>query len=239
MKYWILNQDADIQCYQEFMTFNGEQNFDMLKLLTDKGYHCYLSTDRKKPNEPTVGVLIASRFPIVKSGDVAASENGFNRIAYADVLVQHDTVRIISLHLESMGLRQYNPAKAWSIGSAVAKVGLILNQLEAGMNERNRQIKRLTSFIRASPHRVVCTGDFNDLPYAFPYQALKKQLHNTFEEAGRGFGFTYNGSTLRTLRIDNQFYSPGLTPTTFNTLNTVTLSDHFPLLGTYTLTERR
>jgi endonuclease/exonuclease/phosphatase (EEP) superfamily protein YafD len=82
---------------------------------------------------------------------------------------------------------------------------------------------------------VICAGDFNEIPYSYSYRRLKKGLRNSFEEAGAGFGFTYNGNTLVTLRIDNQFYSDRVDCVELETLNTVSYSDHFPLLGTYVL----
>lgn len=236
LKDWILRQNADVQCYQEFMTFDGDKNFDMLRYFKEKGYQYYFSADIKQTHYPVVGVLIVTKFPIIKTGDVSVSENGFNRIAFADVLTGTDTVRIIGLHLESMGLKKYDPSRAWDLPSAFAKVGLILNQLKTGMQERRVQIEKLRAFIQRSPHPVICVGDFNDLPYSYAYQALKKDLHNTFEEAGSGFGFTYNGNTLRTLRIDNQFHSHRVKALQFKTLNTVGYTDHFPLLGTYSIT---
>jgi endonuclease/exonuclease/phosphatase (EEP) superfamily protein YafD len=238
LKDWILQQNADVQCYQEFMTFDGDKNFDMLRYFKEKGYHYYFSADIKQPHYPVVGVLIVTKFPILKTGDVAVSENGFNRIAFADVLAGKDTVRIIGVHLQSMGLKQYDPSKAWDLPSAFAKVGLILNQLKTGMQDRRVQIEKLSAFIQRSPHPVICVGDFNDLPYSYSYQALKKNLDNTFEEAGSGFGFTYNGNTLRTLRIDNQFHAHRIQALQFKTLNTVGYTDHFPLLGTYNIIQR-
>jgi len=235
LKEWILAQHADVQCYQEFMTFDGDKNFDMLQYFKAKGYACYFSADITRPNYPVVGILIVSRFPIVRTGDVAVSANGFNRIAFADVALPHDTVRIVGVHLASMGLKKYDPSRAWDLPSAVAKVGLILNQIKTGTFDRQHQIEKLLGFVQRSPHPVICVGDFNDLPYSYAYQTVRKHLHNTFEESGKGFGFTYNGNTLRTLRIDNQFHSPQLNPVQFHTLDTVRYTDHFPLLGIYHL----
>jgi len=65
------------------------------------------------------------------------------------------------------------------------------------MQDRRVQIEKLKAFIQRSPHPVICVGDFNDLPYSYAYQALKKDLHNTFEEAGSGFGFTRHGRHYR------------------------------------------
>nr|MCU0450853.1 endonuclease [Bernardetiaceae bacterium] len=63
---------------------------------------------------------------------------------------------------------------------------------------------------------------------------LRDQLTNTFEAVGSGPGFTFNGK-LFFLRIDHQFYGPGLEPLSFRTLRDVRFSDHFPLLARYQL----
>ena len=66
---------------------------------------------------------------------------------------------------------------------------------------------------------------------------MKRKLKNTFEEAGSGFGFTYNGNVLRVLRIDNQFYSTGVEAIRFETFNQTKFTDHFPIQGFYELTD--
>jgi hypothetical protein len=64
---------------------------------------------------------------------------------------------------------------------------------------------------------------------------MKRSMKNTFVEAGAGFGFTYNGNTLRVLRVDNQFYSPGIHAERFETFHQIKFTDHFPIQGWYTV----
>jgi endonuclease/exonuclease/phosphatase family metal-dependent hydrolase len=66
---------------------------------------------------------------------------------------------------------------------------------------------------------------------------MKSLLNNAFEEAGNGFGFTYNGK-LFFLRIDNQFVDEGLTVTDFRTHRNIPFSDHFPISATYSLDKK-
>ena len=229
---WILNNENDIQCYQEFSNYFGDDNFDLIKKLKDKGYFTYFSFDSARLWRGVVaGVLIASKFPIIKEGVVISSKNGTNRITYADLQRGNDTLRIINVHLESMGLKQYHPAYASGFESRKENTKIIFQKLKEGVFERSNQIKILSTFIKDSPYAVICLGDFNDLPYSYSYQFMKKRMRNTFEEVGKGFGFTYNGKTLRTLRIDNQFYSSRLEAIDFKTLNHIDFSDHFPIQG--------
>jgi endonuclease/exonuclease/phosphatase family metal-dependent hydrolase len=235
---WIFDLDADVQCYQEFIDRRRKSGFDLLNRLKTKGYQSYFSFDSVNSNRygQVLGTLITSKYPILKSGDVLASENGFNRISYVDLLIRKDTIRVINVHLESMGLKPFHPANATGFESRKENTRILIAKLKEGVFERSEQIKVLSAFVETSPYPVVCAGDFNDLPYSYSYQFLRKRMKNAFEQAGKGFGFTYNGHTLRILRIDNQFYSTGLSAVQFTTHNDVHLSDHFPLVGRYKIT---
>ena len=231
---WIVNQEAEIQCYQEFVNLkNGDS--DLIKILHDKRYYTFFSRDSIRANQDSyvVGTLITSKYPIIEAGDVLASDNGFNRIAYADLKLSSDTIRVVNVHLESMGLKGFHPGYASGFQSRIKNTRIIFNKLKVGVFERSQQIKILAKFIESSPHAVICVGDFNELPYSYSYQYLKKRMKNAFEQVGRGFGFTYNGNTLRALRIDNQFYSEGVTAVHFSTRDDVQFTNHFPIEGMY------
>jgi endonuclease/exonuclease/phosphatase family metal-dependent hydrolase len=236
LRQWILDHPADIQCYQEFVNYAGSKKFDLVQLFKEKGLNTYFSYDSIHEFRSVVfGMAITSRFPIVECGDVISSENGFNRIIFADLKIDEDTVRIVNVHLESMGLKKYHPVYTSGFASRKENTKIILGKLKVGVFERSRQIKKLADFVEASPHPVVVSGDFNDLPYSYSYQFMKKKMRNTFEESGKGFGFTYNGKTLRVLRIDNQFYSSGLQSVDFETFSDIKFTDHFPIEGVYKL----
>lgn len=239
IKNWIMQNNADIQCYQEFLNLPGHSEFDLTKRLQEKGYHIYFSKSEPGFNDHQVGMVIASRFPIVAKGDLvtvkAKHQFHFNRIMYADLKIEEDTVRVINFHLASMALKNHNPLTKRSFDDVISNSKIILDKLKNGAVDRSRQVDGLVEFIRKSPYRIICVGDFNDLPYTYAYQQMKKVMSNTFEDQGKGFGFTYNGNILRTLRIDNQFYSKGISPLDFETLNQINCSDHFPIRGRYSV----
>jgi endonuclease/exonuclease/phosphatase (EEP) superfamily protein YafD len=81
---------------------------------------------------------------------------------------------------------------------------------------------------------VIVVGDLNETPYGWAYGTLRERLKNSFEEAGRGFGFTLNRSPFL-VRIDNQFYSKDFTVKQFVTLRNINYSDHFPIAADYEL----
>lgn len=237
LRDWLINNEAEIQCLQEFINYGDSKDFNLVKMYEDKGYHTYFSYDSTKQfRSVVVGTLIASKFPIVASGDVVAHPNGFNRITYADVRMGMDTLRIINVHLQSMGLKQHHPFERPGFQSKKESAKVIISKLKDGVFERSHQIRILAAFAAESPYPVICVGDFNDMPYSYSYQYLKQRMKNTFEQVGKGFGFTYNGNTLRVLRIDNQFYSGSVQPVRFETLRDIKYTDHFPIEGLYRLT---
>ena len=180
-----------------------------------------------------VGTLIVSRFPIVATGDILSGEMGFNRVSFVDVVVGSDTMRIINVHLHSMGLGRFDPRTQSQIRDMGRATRTILSKLKEGVFERSNEVKKMAAFIEHSPYPVVCVGDFNDMPYGYTYRYLRRTLKNAFEDAGRGFGFTYNGGTLRVLRIDNQFYTGRVRAIGLQTRYDIPYTDHFPVQGTY------
>src|SRR5690606_3320508 len=101
-------------------------------------------------------------------------------------------------------------------------------KLKNGIQMRASQVKILSEHIQNSPYPVILAGDFNDVPYSYTYFTLRSILRNAFEEAGRGFGFTYN-QVLFFLRIDNIFFGEGLEAKVFKTHREVDYSDHYPI----------
>lgn len=236
---WVLHSPSDVQCFQEFPDHPERNGIDMLSELDARGWDYYFSAATNKWDGSRFGTLIVSRLPIVRSGDVMASENGFNRISFADIVAGADTVRIVNVHLQSMQMKGFHPRYAETLEDGTHDVRVVLRKLKSGVFERSKQIRELIAFVEASPYPVICAGDFNELPYSYSYQSLREHLKNAFEESGRGFGFTYNGNTLSMLRIDNQFYSPSLKCVGFQTLDTVRFTDHFPVVGGYVFGGRR
>ena len=233
----VLNPETDIQCYQEFINYPWSKTGNVIQRLTDLKRHFYFSMEPETNHMDysRLGTLIVSKFPIVASGDVLAGPMGFNRVSFVDVVIQSDTVRIVNVHLHSMGLGQHDPRVRSHIREMGRATRTIVGKLKEGVFERSKEVEELSRFVEASPYPVVCAGDFNDMPYAYTYRYLRKYMKNAFEESGEGFGFTYNGGTLRVLRIDNQFYRGAIRSVELKTRYDLSSTDHFPVQGTYEL----
>ena len=222
---WLQSKEADVQCLQEFWEDEDSDIHRTVAALTDSGKydHYFVYKDQKK-NRTRRGLIILSKFPIIERGKVFTSENHYNGAIYADILVDRDTIRIINTHLESMQL-----------GKLQKSVRRTLGAYRQGLITHSRQVQQLTDFVRRSPHPVILCGDLNETPYGYVYRQLNDLMHNAFEDAGQGFGFTYQGDRLFFLRIDNQFFTDPLKVMRYETHQDLPFSKHLPIEAAYGL----
>ncbi len=230
---WVEQRDDDIKCLQEFYVQPGSEIFSTIKAIRKKNPYYHFEPTVTNSQGGQFGMAIFSKYPMIHRGSLQVSESPHNSILYADVVKDEDTVRIYNVHLQSMSIdeQQLTNSNSETISKNLKQ---LVFQLKHGFIRRAAQIDNLCKHLERSPYPVILTGDLNDMPYSYSYQNLKKYLHSSFENGGRGFGFTFNGKMFF-LRIDNQFYSEGITLSDFKTHNSVKHTDHFPISADYLL----
>lgn len=233
---WLRNDDSDIKCLQEFYDQDGSRDFNSISKIAQTGGYNYYITPLFHGNrnwKGFYGVAIFSKFPIVNTGDIIFDRNTLNKGIFVDVKINADTVRVFSVHLLSMSIRAEQLAVGGNYQQTKSSYVGVLRRLKKGFVTHSRQVTTLDRYVRNSPHPVIVCGDFNSMPYSFTYQKMRKRLRNAFEDAGSGFGFTYNSRAFFFLRIDNQFYDSRLQVHDFRIHREVNFSDHFPISATY------
>ncbi|MBO9703225.1 MAG: endonuclease/exonuclease/phosphatase family protein [Sporocytophaga sp.] len=212
----ISGKNTDFVCLQEFFPEKGGPFLETL--------YPYQVVSAKKN---VVGVTIFSKYPIIRSGLVFEGRSDFNKGIYADVLIKGKVLRIVSVHFESNNLKKGNPF------FPLKKVLRNAYWLKQTSEIRSTQVRKLNAFIDSTAIPLIVAGDFNETPYSYVYQNVKKKLNNAFEEKGNGFGFTFLPNKAF-LRIDHQFFEPRkLSIKNFYTYDTIHISDHVPILGCY------
>ncbi|MGB3848506.1 MAG: endonuclease/exonuclease/phosphatase family protein [Tunicatimonas sp.] len=223
---WLTQEDADVKCLQEFYNDDSSAVFNATQRLREQGtYHSYVNPSLINRIGAQFGLAIFSRFPILNRGEVSTPQDSLQYAIFADLRTPGGVVRVYNVHLRSMSIDENTLGDQGAYPS-------IARKLKNGFTTRAHQVDALLSHLRASPHPVVVCGDLNDLPYSYTYFSLRDQLMSSFEEAGRGFGFSYNGK-LFFLRIDNQFFGEELQAHRFTTYREVDFSDHFPVKAEY------
>lgn len=226
---WLQDHPADVKVFQEFYQDYSTSSRNGVKLLgKDKGYDHIFHLSPGNKRKKSSGLAIFSKYPIIHEGRVFG-DNGSNGAIFADITVNHDTIRIYNTHLESMSI---DSDKLENMEGVKRNYRQTLRKLNQGSLARSKQLALLTEHVKNSPHRVILLGDLNEIPYSYAYFKLSESLVNAFEKAGRGFGFTYN-KVLFFLRIDHIFSDPSLKAIQFKTHREVDYSDHYPVSATF------
>lgn len=146
---------------------------------------------------------IASRFPILDSRYVSFPDSN-NDYLWADLLVGGDTVRVVSVHLQTTGISSLLHRFRKDFDQDVP-VDLVLGSLEQNSRVRATQVEQIRAVIDATPYPVILLGDFNDTPSSYTYRRMKGDLIDGFRALGNGFGATFRGMG-GVLRIDYILY---------------------------------
>src|SRR5690554_321300 len=212
-KKFIEDENPDILCIQEFSDL-GENQFDYK-------YKTIYYVNKAA----TFGHAIFSKFPIIDQGMIEF-ENSNNNVIFADIVKEKDTLRVYSMHLQSIQITkdiaqiesELNQEKSEVIIKKIAKAFAEQQQQAAILKEHKNQCK----------YPVIICGDLNNSAFSYVYRSVKGNLNDAFEQAGKGFGKSYHFKYYPA-RIDYIFYDKSLQVKEFKTFNTIELSDHYPI----------
>lgn len=236
---YILKQDADIVCLQEFGYYTGDEKrfLNREKIMTTlKGkypYHHFSQSDLQIKG--TYGMATFSKHPLVKHQDIEV-ESRYKSAIYSDFKIGDDTIRVINLHLESNKLtsRDRQDLQTWqnyTLGDSTKKnmAKAINKKLSDAYNLREKQANIVAELIKETSLPIVLCGDINDAPVSYTYSKLVgSKLTDAFTEKGSGYGHTYNEGSIK-FRIDYIMHSDEFKTYSYKKDN-VTLSDHYPLV---------
>jgi endonuclease/exonuclease/phosphatase family metal-dependent hydrolase len=227
---------ADIICIQEMYDFPGVRPFHIIKTLKKAGYsHVFFSISEKNWGS-RIGMAILSRHPILEEEIIRKKVGSNNQIILARIRIGDRRISVINMHLQSVALREKEFRLARESGEWVDRGLSIGKKLKKGFQNRAGQLDELLKAAAEEGDYVLICGDLNDTPYSNSYLRLRDQYQNAFEEAGRGFGFTFNGE-IPFLRIDNQFAGKGFRVSRFDTRKDFPASDHYGTEACYAFKE--
>ena len=236
----IKKYDADILCFQEFME---SRNLDLFAPTIDEivkmGYPYYYyipSYSEKQYSE--MGMAIFSKYPVTNTGmHDFGDEVSVQQMIYADVKVNQQTVRVFTVHLQSVrfGAEEYQSLDQIKHrekgGFKDSKT--IISKLKKGYRYRGNQADIVHDFVLKSPYPAIVCGDFNDVPNSYTYFTIKGDLQDAFLQKGSGIGRTFRFISP-TLRIDYIFVDKKYSIYQFHRL-TVPWSDHYGIMADMSL----
>lgn len=245
----VERHDPDIICLQEFYTGQGKKSRN-LELFQEMGYKYYAFALIKTPHGPSSsGTIIFSRFPILRSyiydmpREVSTAAE--DPVA-ADILVNEDTVRVGTFHMQSYGFlnRDYQDlARIKNQEDTGLKASRnIYRKMRYAFSLRGIQADIIRKQMSDSKFPVILCGDLNDVPSSYAYVTVRDGRKDAFLEKGSGLGKTFiSGRSkfltwLPTLRIDYIFVDPSLEVVQFTQV-TRKLSDHRGLIADLSLSK--
>lgn len=239
MLQFIKTIDADILCLQDFAAYKGELFHDNVLNIKDTANYPYYYYSKDFEHEYSYGIhsygtILYSKYPIVHTNRIQISNrNTKEHLAYADLLIQKDTVRVFMAHLQSMFLNfKYEEANLEDSfhRDEMAYLSTHPSRLDKIFNYEKihvKQAKLIKDELNKSPYPLIFAADINSVPSNYTYQLLKQNLQDAFLQKGLGLGQTYAFTRMPTIRIDvillskqfkvHQYYSPPLDA-----------SDHYP-----------
>ena len=212
---FIKKQSPDVISFQEYHP-HVNVNLSSYKFKYEK-----LSGNRVK-----YGQAIFSKYPIISSGSIEFANTANNAI-YVDIVKASDTVRVYNIHLQSLRLDTKKEELTKDNSSR------LLRRIGETFKIQETQTELFLKHKNASPHKMIICGDFNNTAYSYVYKKIKENLKDSFNEAGHGFGRTFNFKYFP-IRIDFILVDNSFKVNAFDVFNQ-NYSDHFPIMSKLSL----
>jgi endonuclease/exonuclease/phosphatase family metal-dependent hydrolase len=202
----IKEQNADVVCLQEFHTCTNPEFYDNIAAVQALGYPYYHFSFDADGDRHYYSSIIFSRFPIIDSGRVRFPRPSLPEVLlHADLLVNKDTIRVYTTHLQSLQFTRHDYERIEKIKSVedslLANSKGILSKLKKGITYRSIQADIVHEVMGNSPHPYILCADLNDVPNSYTYFTVRDNLQDAFLKKGTGIGRSFT-SLSPTLRID-------------------------------------
>jgi len=213
----VSEKNPDILCIQEY------SNLEKTKFSNYKYQHVF-----KEGENIIVGNAIFSKFKIIDKG-VINFPNSTNNAVYADIVKGKDTLRIYSMHLQSIKIStDIEEEEIQKMNESKTKY--IFRKISDAFTKQQEQALLLKEHYANCKYKKIICGDMNNSAFSFVYRTIKGSMQDAFESNGEGFGKTYNFKYYPA-RIDYIFADKTIQIKSFETLNDFYNSDHFPLIS--------
>lgn len=213
IKRFVEQKNPDIICFQEYSK-SANFEFDDYKFR-----HIVMHGNKIKS-----GQAIFSKFRMINEGEITLP-NSDNNVVYADIIKGKDTIRVYSIHLQSINI---SPNINEKLDESKSK--LIFKRISKAFKEQQVQSELIQSHMNDfKGHKIIC-GDMNNSAFSYVYNNIKGEMQDAFVEAGKGLGKTYNYKYYPA-RIDYILVDTIFQVKEFQTFDTFKNSDHFPIFA--------
>jgi len=215
---FINDNNPDIVCIQEYSE-SAKIDFRVYKYK-----HIYMQGNRIKSAQ-----AIFSKFPIIDKGKIEFSKSN-NSIIFADIRKGKDTIRVYSMHLQSIKITpDVNEIQDNVDAINQEKSEQVFKRIRKAFEKQQSQAELLMDHKNNCKIPIIICGDMNNSAFSYVYRSIKGNLNDCFEEAGNGFGQTYNFKYYPA-RIDYIFADKSIKVKSFKNFPEFVNSDHYPVM---------
>lgn len=216
---FINEKNPDILCIQEF---SHSANID-LKVYPHRSIFM-------EGNQIKTGQAIFSKFPIIEEGKISFP-NSTNNVVYADIKKGKDIIRVYNMQLQSIKISPDVNEISENIDVInKQKSQMMFMRISRAFKQQQQQAEILKEDIKKCDYPVIICGDLNNSAFSYVYRIIKASSKDAFEEAGKGFGQTYQFKYYPA-RIDYIFADRQMKVKAFETFPDFDNSDHFPIMA--------
>lgn len=217
---FVNDKNPDVLCIQEYST-SASAKID-LKIYPYRAI--FMMGDKIK-----TGNAIFSKFPIVNEGKIDFPFSNNNAI-FADIKIGKDIVRVYNLHLESLKISPDVNDISQNVEEIKQKDSkAILKRIGDTFAKQQQQAEIIMEHKKNCTYPKVVCGDMNNSAFSYVYRIIKGDMQDCFEEAGKGFGKTYNFNHYPA-RIDYIFADSKISVKNFQHFPDFINSDHMPIM---------
>jgi len=210
---FINKEVPDIICFQEYdYRKMGKDSFEAYP-------YSIVNREFGKVNE-RVNQAVFSKHKIIGKGLLDLG-NQYNSVVYVDIVYKNDTLRVYSVHLQSLKIRPYH--------LKYERSDRLFSRLRKSFQKQRQQAEILRRHMDSSPYKKLVAGDFNNNQFSSVYFNVKGDLKDTFVEKGNGYGGTINFWKFP-FRIDFILVEPMFKVVTHQNYD-INLSDHEPIMA--------
>lgn len=213
IKRFVEQNNPDVICFQEYSK-SAKYEFDDYKFR-----HIVMHGNKIK-----TGQAIFSKYRIIDQGEILLPQSD-NNVVYADIVKENDTIRVYSIHLQSISISPDINEKL-DEGKSIK----IFNRISKAFTTQQLQSELIKNHMDDFKGRKIICGDMNNSAFSYVYQNIIGDMKDAFIEAGRGFGTTYNYKYYPA-RIDYILVDKDIKVKEFTTFSDFSNSDHFPIMA--------
>jgi endonuclease/exonuclease/phosphatase family metal-dependent hydrolase len=218
---FVNDKNPDVLCIQEYST-SASAKID-LKIYPYRAIFM-------KGHKIRTGQAIFSKFPIVNEGELTFPASNNNAI-FADVKIGKDLIRFYNIHLQSIKISpDVNEISENVDGINQERSQVIFKRISEAFKKQQEQAEIIMNHKKSCKYPLVICGDMNNSAFSYVYRRIKGSMQDCFEEAGSGFGQTYNFKYYPA-RIDYIFADKHIRVKSFTNFPEFINSDHLPVMA--------